>query len=191
MEVGDAASSEHPADKMERQASDMMNAPCCSLIAILPAPENRRMTLSSRRFRGNNAFVQKLLRHFFPYAADSEGMTVRVAPSFLAEQSRVRAGRWFWAYHIRIENHRETPVQLLARHWEITDGHGETTVVEGDGVVGEQPIIPPGGSHDYVSGCPLTTSSGEMEGYFVMTGDDGRFLIEIPLFDLRSGEPAP
>ncbi len=130
------------------------------------------------------------LNFLFPYAATTEGVTVRVAASFLPEQSAAARGQWFWAYHIRIENAREAPVQLLARHWKITDGHGEVTYVDGDGVVGEQPWIAPGGAHDYVSGCPLPTAFGSMRGTFLMQDHDGerRFLAEIPMFHLRVDE---
>lgn len=115
---------------------------------------------------------------------------MRVAPSFLPEQSKARAGRWLWSYHIRVENHRDTPVRLLGRNWEIIDGDGEIAHVNGDDVVGEQPLIMPGGSHDYVSGYPLATPSGSMSGHYIMEGPDGRFLIEIPLFELVSEEQA-
>ena len=78
-------------------------------------------------------------------------------------------------------------VQLLTRRWEIRDARNTLHLVEGDGVVGEQPVIRPGGSYDYVSGCPLDTSSGSMVGTFQMIGEDGsRFDVAIPRFDLRA-----
>ena len=94
----------------------------------------------------------------FPHVATTGEIHVRVAVSFLPEQSAPKAGRWFWSYHIRIENDGERSVQLLSRHWRITDGRGTEHEVRGEGVVGEMPLIPPGGSYDYVSGCPLSTS---------------------------------
>lgn len=122
---------------------------------------------------------------FFPYAATTRDVTVRVAVTFLAEQSEPDRGRWFWAYHIRIENGREEPVQLLTRHWDITDGRGGVHTVDGEGVVGEQPVIQPGESFDYVSGCPLATPTGSMRGSFQMLGSDGRlFDVEVPGFGL-------
>lgn len=121
----------------------------------------------------------------FPNAAETEGVTVRVAVSYLPDQSEPGRGRWFWAYHIRIENAGEQPVQLLTRHWIITDGRGQRHSVEGEGVVGEQPVIEPGGSFDYVSGCPLATPTGSMEGTFQMVAADGRgFDAAIPKFAL-------
>jgi ApaG protein len=126
-----------------------------------------------------------ILDSFFTASATTQGITVRVAPNFLAEQSAVSQGRWFWSYHIRIENNGEEPVQLLTRHWKITDGRGQFSHVDGDGVVGEQPVLAPGESHDYVSGCPLPTPTGQMEGqYRFIREDGGTFLAEIPQFKL-------
>ena len=121
----------------------------------------------------------------FHHAAMSHGITVRVAVNFLPEQSRIEAGKWFWVYHIRIENHSNSTVKLLTRHWRITDGHGAVNLIEGEGVVGEQPVLAPGKSHDYVSGCPLTTPTGNMQGTYHMLGEDGSaFDVEIPKFAL-------
>lgn len=121
----------------------------------------------------------------FNAAATTNDVTIRVAATFLPEQSQPERGRWFWAYHIRIENHRDEPVQLLTRHWKITDGNGYVSLVEGEGVVGEQPILAPGASHDYVSGCPLATPNGEMVGHYGMACDSRPFLVDIPRFTLR------
>jgi len=125
------------------------------------------------------------VKEFFPHATTTDGVTVRVAVSYLPEQSEPRRGRWFWAYHIRIENESERAVQLLTRHWVITDGRGARHSVEGEGVVGEQPLIAPGSSFDYVSGCPLATPSGAMQGTYRMVREDGViFDVEIPRFAL-------
>ena len=125
------------------------------------------------------------MKALFPHATTTAGVTVRVSVSFLAEQSEPRRGRWFWAYHIRIENDGDAPVQLLTRHWVITDGRGARHSVEGEGVVGEQPTIPPGGSYDYVSGCPLATPTGVMQGSYRMVAADGEaFDVAIPRFQL-------
>lgn len=110
---------------------------------------------------------------------------MRVSVSFLPEQSEPDRGRWFWAYHIRLENEGTAPVQLLTRRWLITDGRGAQHHVEGEGVVGEQPVIQPGESYDYVSGCPLATPTGAMHGAFQMLGGDGQmFEVEVPRFGL-------
>ncbi len=125
------------------------------------------------------------MKALFPYVAETRGMIVRVSVSFLPEQSEPERGRWFWAYHIRIENAGAIAVQLLTRHWIITDGRGARHSVEGEGVIGEQPLIAPGESFDYVSGCPLSTPSGTMLGSYHMMGEDGLgFDIEIPRFAL-------
>jgi ApaG protein len=125
------------------------------------------------------------VKQFFPHAETTDGVTVRVAVSYLSDQSEPTRGRWCWAYHIRIENATRTPVQLLTRHWIITDGRGARHSVEGEGVVGDQPVIAPGGSYDYVSGCPLATPSGAMQGSYRMVGaDGGAFDVAIPRFAL-------
>jgi ApaG protein len=112
-------------------------------------------------------------------------IVVRVSVSYLPEQSEPDRGRWFWAYHIRIENEGRQAVQLLTRHWIITDGRGSRHSVEGEGVVGEQPMIAPGASYDYVSGCPLATPTGSMQGSYHMIGADGmEFDVAIPKFTL-------
>jgi ApaG protein len=126
------------------------------------------------------------MKALFPYAAETRGFIVRVVVSFLPEQSEIEKGRWFWSYHIRIENTGEMAAQLLSRRWVISDARGAKNLVEGEGVVGDQPVIKPGASYDYVSGCPLTTSSGEMVGSYMMIGEDGsRFDIAVPRFDLK------
>ncbi len=125
------------------------------------------------------------MKALFPNAATTDGVTVRVSVSYLPEQSEPERGRWFWAYHIRLENEGADTVQLLTRHWVITDGRGARHSVEGEGVVGEQPVIEPGASFDYVSGCPLATPSGAMQGSYQMVREDGAvFAVEIPRFSL-------
>lgn len=127
------------------------------------------------------------MKDLFQHAALTDGVTVRVAVNFLPEQSRIEAGKWFWVYHIRIENGGQQAVQLLTRHWRITDGAGRVSKVDGEGVVGEQPMIAPGRSHDYVSGCPLTTPHGSMEGYYTFARADGtQFDAAIPYFPLAA-----
>lgn len=127
------------------------------------------------------------MKELFQHSAITDGLTVRVAVNFLPEQSRIEAGKWFWVYHIRIENGTDRTVQLMTRHWRITDATGKVDVVEGDGVVGEQPVLEPGRSHDYVSGCPLSTPQGSMEGYYAFRRDDGvEFRANIPFFPLAA-----
>lgn len=131
--------------------------------------------------------VSDTLAKFLPNVAVTDGITVRVAVSYLAEQSNPAAQRWFWTYHIRIENGSERSVQLLSRSWRITDGRGIVHEVHGEGVVGEMPLIAPGGSFDYVSGCPLETPQGSMAGFYHMVDENGTaFDIRIPEFQLSS-----
>src|SRR5690606_40742065 len=104
--------------------------------------------------------IRDTVNALFPFHATTRDITVHVAVTFLPEQSEPDRGRWFWAYHIRIENGGDQPIQLLTRHWVITDGRGGQHRVDGDGVVGEQPVVQPGRSYDYVSGCPLGTPTG-------------------------------
>lgn len=125
------------------------------------------------------------MKALFTDEATTRGVVVRVSVSYLPEQSEPHRGRWFWAYHIRLENEGPVAVQLLTRHWIITDGRGLRHTVEGEGVVGEQPMIAPGGSFDYVSGCPLSTPSGSMQGSYHMIAEDGSaFDVTIPRFAL-------
>lgn len=132
------------------------------------------------------------MHEFFQHAATTSDVTVRVAVSYLPEQSDPVAGKWFWAYHIRIENHTAGRIQLLTRHWRITDGRGAVAHVDGEGVVGEQPVILPGGSHDYVSGCPLGTPFGSMEGFYGLEDEAGDPLeVRIPFFPLSAVATAP
>ena len=121
----------------------------------------------------------------FPYAATTHHITVRAAPRYLPEQSDPRLPRHVWTYHIRIENHSLASIQLVARHWVVTDAEGRIEHVDGAGVIGQQPVIEPGGAFDYVSGCPLATPSGTMHGHYEMHGETGAFDIAIPAFALE------
>ena len=121
------------------------------------------------------------------YTAESNGILIRVRPSYLAGQSDPDEGRWVWAYQIEIVNLTGSTVQLMARRWTITDGHGHVEEVRGPGVVGEQPVIAHGTSYDYVSGCQLAAPMGTMHGHFGMEDTGGRRIeVEIPGFDLLS-----
>jgi len=120
-----------------------------------------------------------------PYEAETRGIIVRVRPQYLPEQSEPEARRWVWAYAIEIVNASAETVQLISRHWIITDALGHMEEVRGPGVVGEQPTLRPGEAFTYASGCPLTTPSGSMVGTYRMVGDGGeRFDIAIPAFSL-------
>lgn len=121
----------------------------------------------------------------YPYAKETRGITVRVRPVFLDDQSSSAAERYIWAYHVRIENAGPMPVQLMRRRWRIVDGLGKVIEVEGEGVIGEQPVLDPGEAFEYTSGTPLSVPSGIMAGSYAMVDEDGAaFDIEIPAFSL-------
>ena len=117
----------------------------------------------------------------------TRGINIVVEPSYLDDQSSPEDGHFVWAYHIRIENDGTETVQLLNRHWRITDANGRIEEVRGPGVVGEQPVLAPGESYEYTSGTPLDTPSGIMVGTYQMETDDGEeFEVDIPAFSLDS-----
>ncbi len=119
------------------------------------------------------------------YEAETDGIVVRVRPSYLAGQSDPEGGRWVWAYQVEIVNLTGVSVRLMARRWLITDARGHVEEVRGPGVIGEQPTILPGESYAYASGCPLGTASGSMVGGYSMTDATGRtFEAAIPAFSL-------
>jgi ApaG protein len=119
------------------------------------------------------------------YSKITKGVRVTVEPRYLEDQSNPAEKRYFWAYTIEIVNSGEAPIQILARHWTITDANGRREDVRGIGVVGEQPVIGPGSSFSYTSGCPLPTPSGMMVGTYQAVDDDGEsFTVAIPAFSL-------
>jgi ApaG protein len=122
------------------------------------------------------------------YEQETAGLMVRVEPQFLPEESAPDEGRFVWAYTIEIENRTSEAVQLMSRFWRITDENGLTREVRGPGVVGRQPVIPPGQSFRYTSAAPLAAPSGVMVGAYSMQRlDDGAaFDIPIPVFALDS-----
>jgi len=121
------------------------------------------------------------------YSQTTRSLTVTVEPSYLEEQSSPADGQYVWAYRVRIENHGVHTVQLLRRHWRITDALGRLKEVKGPGVVGEQPVLRPGDAYEYTSGTPLTTPSGIMSGSYQMESESGEhFDIVIPAFSLDS-----
>ena len=119
------------------------------------------------------------------YRAITKQIAVSVIPTYLEAESSQGSSQYFWAYRVIIENLGQETVQLLSRHWMITNARGEFTEVKGAGVVGEQPVLEPGGRYEYTSGAPLDTPSGMMGGAYTMESESGeRFDIEIPTFSL-------
>ena len=121
------------------------------------------------------------------YKAVTRGIRVTVMPRFMEEESSPAQGHFFFAYTVEITNMTTERVQLRSRYWRIVDGNGKLQEVRGAGVVGEQPVLGPGETFNYTSGCPLTTPDGTMQGTYTMVTAAGEtFQAEIPAFSLDS-----
>ncbi|MDX3926529.1 MAG: Co2+/Mg2+ efflux protein ApaG [Shinella sp.] len=119
------------------------------------------------------------------YRALTRDIEVTVEPYYLEEQSDPDDSRYVWGYRIVIANHSDTIVRLMTRYWHITDQNGQVDEVNGPGVIGEQPVLRPGDTYEYSSGCPLDTPSGFMFGHYRMETDTGEaFDVAIPAFSL-------
>jgi len=116
----------------------------------------------------------------------TNGIRVAVETNYLPYHSDPREGKYLFGYHIMIENGSPHTVQLLRRHWFITDGAAQVREVEGEGVVGEQPVLLPGAHYEYASYCDLNTEIGKMRGTYLMTRqeDESLFEVEIPEFKM-------
>ncbi|HKZ96544.1 MAG TPA: Co2+/Mg2+ efflux protein ApaG [Hyphomicrobiaceae bacterium] len=122
-----------------------------------------------------------------PYELVTHGIRIRVFPHYAEDQSTPDEGYYFWTYTIEIANEGSEKVQLKSRVWRITDASGRTEEVRGPGVVGQTPVLQPGQSFTYTSGCPLPTPSGIMVGSYQMADERGRlFDVAIPAFSLDS-----
>ncbi len=121
------------------------------------------------------------------YESVTKGIRVRVTPAYVEEQSQPDEGYFFWSYTVDITNDGPVTVQLKTREWLITDANGKRETVRGPGVIGQTPVLEPGQSFTYTSGCPLTTPSGIMVGSYQMQLPDGKMLnVAIPAFSLDS-----
>jgi ApaG protein len=121
----------------------------------------------------------------FTSEATTRGVRVRVLSEYAPDRSTPANNQWFFVYTVTISNEGSETVQLLTRHWVITDGTGHVEEVRGPGVVGKQPILRPGESFEYTSGCPLGTPFGVMEGTYQMVAGNGeRFDAKIAPFTL-------
>lgn len=121
------------------------------------------------------------------YCCVTREIRITVRPEFMPDRSDVDEGQFFWAYTVEIANQGAVTVQLTARHWKITDGNGKLQEVRGPGIVGEQPVLKPGETFRYTSGCPLSTPSGIMTGAYRMVDEQGHaFDAVIPVFSLDS-----
>ncbi len=120
------------------------------------------------------------------YEARTDDILVRVVASYLPDQSDPEDSQYFWAYTVEIENHGRETVQLVSRHWVITDALNHVEEVNAVGVVGEQPELKPSEAYRYTSGLPLSTPSGTMRGrYHMVTGSGRGFDVAIPEFSLH------
>ena len=123
--------------------------------------------------------------------AVTRGVRVAVSARYSPEHSDQTRRKWFFLYTIRITNEGSRTVQLLNRHWVITDANGEIEEVRGPGVVGQQPVLKRGESFEYTSGCPLDTPFGSMQGTYEMQVEGGEtFQAEVAGFALREREDA-
>lgn len=123
----------------------------------------------------------------FIYQKTTHSIRVLVNPFFLEEDSAPDDEFYIWACQIRIENWGDQTLQLMRRSWHITDGYGQVQIIEGEGVVGEQPLFYPGDSFEYTSSVPLQSPTGFMKGIYDFEDEDGNVLkIEIPCFSLDS-----
>jgi ApaG protein len=121
----------------------------------------------------------------FTSEALTRGIRVRVISEYVPQRSRPADKHWFFDYTITISNEGTETVQLLTRHWIITDGNGNVEEIKGPGVVGHQPVLAPGQAFEYTSHCPLSTPFGTMKGSYQMTTADGeRFDVRIAEFTL-------
>jgi ApaG protein len=121
------------------------------------------------------------------YSSITQDIQITVEPEFVPERSDADQATFFWSYTVEIANQGGQTVQLTERHWKITDANGRLEEVKGPGVVGEQPVLKPGQSFRYTSGCPLSTPSGIMTGSYLMVAENGEvFEAAIPVFSLDS-----
>jgi len=116
----------------------------------------------------------------------TEGIKVSVKTSYQKDFSKPKNSEYIFSYEIRIDNHSQRTIQLLRREWYIIDGYGSLRKVEGEGVIGNQPVIEPGGFHQYNSGCQLETEQGKMYGNYTMEriSDGIEFKVQIPEFQM-------
>ncbi len=118
------------------------------------------------------------------YVKTTEGVTIEVQVTFLPQQSTPMRSAFAHIYNISIHNHRSSPIQLLRRHWIVQDADGRRNLVEGDGVIGQQPVIEPGGHYHYSSWTHVSTPLGQMKGAYTMINLDNEILfqVEVPAF---------
>ena len=147
-----------------------------------------RPPLPPRLFQDPEAALNEAIAGLPAYEESTGTIKVTVRAFWLDDQSQPEEHNFCWGYRIRIENLGDSTVQLLERNWELIDAQGQIDHVHGDGVIGEQPVIPPGCGFEYTSGASLDTPSGIMRGFYRMIEQPGgRYLaVRIPAFTLDS-----
>ena len=122
------------------------------------------------------------------YETTTRKIRVVAEPAFVDSESRPDQHHYYWTYRISVENQSDDVVQLVSRYWHITDARGHVEEVRGQGVVGDQPVLSPGETYSYESGCPLSTPSGIMRGHYNFQDQAGetKFMVAIPAFSLDS-----
>ena len=126
------------------------------------------------------------------YTEITDGILIRVQPVFSLADSSLDGSRYVFTYHVEMMNQGEESAKLLFRHWRIHDAAGEDSEVNGEGVVGQQPLLSPGGSHEYKSYCILRSPAGYMEGHYTFERPNGsRFNAQVPRFSLAAYLPGP
>ena len=134
---------------------------------------------------GNSPYPEAAVANHTTFEQTTDGVRIEATPVYLEDQSIPDAGKYVWAYQIRMQNIGDIAVQLLTRRWRITDAMGRVHEVIGDGVVGDRPVLKPGEHYEYSSGTPLATPSGFMTGIFQMIDERGRrFAVNVPTFSL-------
>jgi ApaG protein len=143
---------------------------CIGLFTVFPFPGVR---------------YDKAFKQMSSSEATTKNIRVRVQAQYDPSRSRPQQSQWFFLYTVNITNEGHDTVRLMSRHWVITDGMGKVEEVQGPGVVGKQPVLTPGETFEYTSGCPLTTPFGSMHGTYQMIHQGGeQFDIEIAPFTL-------
>lgn len=123
------------------------------------------------------------------YTATTQDIQVEIIPAYVPERSNPNQNQYFYSYKVRLTNHGLSSCKVIQRHWKIKEGNGKFYDVQGAGIVGEQPIISPGKSYEYVSFCPLHSPYGNMRGKYQMMDEfDNRFWIDVPVFFFRMPE---
>lgn len=121
------------------------------------------------------------------YEATTDGIAIRVVPRFMHDESSPAQGKFFWSYTVEIENLDEVAWRLERRSWRIVDSAGRKQTVDGEGVIGQTPLIEPGETFKYTSGVPLSAPSGLMDGQYLLVNTAGQELVaQIPTFSLDS-----